>query len=140
MVPTAEQTAANRQLMAGACRLAGALMIGLAGYTWIGQIEFGVVYGVGVGTLGPGWLSQFFTMLWDSMYWSPVALVLMGAVFLSRPDPIAAWLVRVPTRTLCPGCGYEPRRLVEPICPECGLHLSDAFLADPAPPESREST
>ena len=128
MVPTAEQTATNRQLMAGVCRLVGVLMLVFAGYAWVTQIEFGVTYGIGMSGTGSGWLGQLVVMLWDSMYWFPLALVLLGVAFWRSADRIACVLVRIPKQIRCPSCGYSLETLTELRCPECGLGLSSAFL------------
>ena len=138
MVPTAEQTAANQQLMAGVCRLIGVLMLVVAGYGWIGQIEFGLVYGAGAGTPGPGWLGRFMASVWDATYWYPLTLVLLGIAFWRSADRIAAGLIRIPTRNRCPGCGYSLDALGEPRCPECGIALTEAFLDRVGPEPTAE--
>lgn len=132
MVPTAEQTAVNRQLAAGACRLVGLVMVLTALYTWIGQIEFGTVYGTGQASPGGGSLGQIATLIWYSTYWYPCALVLLGIVFWCAADRIAKRLVRLPKSSTCPGCGYSLRAMTDPRCPECGLTLSEAFMPERA--------
>ena len=127
MVPTAEQTASNRQMMAGVCRLVGVLMFVFAGYTWIGQIEFGITYGIGMSGTGTGWLGQLVVMLWDATYWFPLALVLLGVVFWRSADRIARVLVRIPKQARCPGCDYSLESLTGLRCPECGIELSRNF-------------
>lgn len=55
-----------------------------------------------------------------------VVLLALGCACLLLSPRVAAWLVPVDTKPLCPGCGFDLAGLSDPRCPECGLVITSS--------------
>ena len=62
-----------------------------------------------------------------------IALIILSGILLLFQRHIARLLVPIVRYTRCPACRYRIEGLIDPLCPECGLPLTEEFLNPTSP-------
>lgn len=136
MVPNAEQILLARVIRSGFVRLYGVVSILFALHLWAYEIELAIgtwqLFSRSTATVPSQYQQTLPALIWDSMSWTNLLLLAFGVVCFLFPRRLARLLVRFPTKPICPRCDYSLAEIERPHCPECGLRLTDAFLAEPS--------